>query len=81
MRAGLGASLPGLDAELVVPVRTLKLNNYFDSNYQIQVHGGEGISQDQVLAQLWAGIRTLRFADGPGASPSDIYTTLLRVSS
>lgn len=32
---------------------------------QIQVHGGEGISQDQVLAQLWAGIRTLRFADGP----------------
>ncbi len=29
------------------------------------MHGGEGISQDQVLAQLWAGIRTLRFADGP----------------
>lgn len=31
----------------------------------IQAFGAEGISQDTVLAPLWAGIRTLRFADGP----------------
>jgi acyl-CoA dehydrogenase len=31
----------------------------------IQAHGGGGISQDFPLAQLWAGARTLRFADGP----------------
>lgn len=31
----------------------------------IQVHGGAGVSQDTVLAQMWAGIRTLRIADGP----------------
>ncbi|KAM0748350.1 acyl-CoA dehydrogenase NM domain-like protein [Meredithblackwellia eburnea MCA 4105] len=31
----------------------------------MQVHGAEGICQDQPLAQLWANIRTLRFADGP----------------
>lgn len=31
----------------------------------IQVHGAGGISQDFVLANAYAGIRTLRFADGP----------------
>jgi len=31
----------------------------------MQVHGAEGISQDTPLAALWAGVRTLRFADGP----------------
>jgi len=31
----------------------------------IQAHGAAGISQDFPLAQLWAGARTLRFADGP----------------
>lgn len=31
----------------------------------IQVHGGGGISQDFPLAEWYAGIRTLRFADGP----------------
>ena len=31
----------------------------------IQAHGGGGVSQDFPLAQLWAGARTLRFADGP----------------
>jgi len=31
----------------------------------IQVHGAAGISQDFPLAQLWAGARSLRFADGP----------------
>ncbi|MEO5640583.1 MAG: acyl-CoA dehydrogenase family protein [Sphingomicrobium sp.] len=31
----------------------------------IQAHGGMGVSQDTPLAYSWAGIRTLRFADGP----------------
>ena len=31
----------------------------------IQTHGGGGVSQDFPLAQLWAGARTLRLADGP----------------
>ncbi len=31
----------------------------------IQVHGAGGLSQDFPLAQSFAGIRTLRFADGP----------------
>ena len=29
----------------------------------IQVHGAEGISQDQPLAYFYASLRTLRFAD------------------
>ncbi len=31
----------------------------------IQAHGAAGLSQDTPLAQLWAGARSLRFADGP----------------
>ena len=31
----------------------------------IQVHGGAGVSQDTVLAAMYAGIRTLRIVDGP----------------
>ena len=31
----------------------------------IQVHGGGGVTDDFPLAQLWAGQRTLRIADGP----------------
>ncbi len=31
----------------------------------IQVHGGGGVSGDFELAAAWAGVRTLRFADGP----------------
>jgi acyl-CoA dehydrogenase len=31
----------------------------------IQSFGGAGVSQDTPLAASWAGIRTLRFADGP----------------
>jgi len=31
----------------------------------IQVFGGAGVSQDFPLAALWAGLRTLRLADGP----------------
>jgi acyl-CoA dehydrogenase len=31
----------------------------------VQVHGGEGVSQDTFLALAWAQARTLRIADGP----------------
>lgn len=31
----------------------------------IQAHGAEGVSQDTPLAKYWAGVRTLRLADGP----------------
>lgn len=31
----------------------------------IQIHGGAGVSQDTVLAHLFAASRTLRIADGP----------------
>ena len=31
----------------------------------VQAHGGAGVSQDSPLAASWAGIRTLRLADGP----------------
>ncbi|HZP52350.1 acyl-CoA dehydrogenase family protein [Actinocrinis sp.] len=31
----------------------------------IQVHGGAGVSDDTPLAAMWAGLRTLRIADGP----------------
>jgi acyl-CoA dehydrogenase len=31
----------------------------------IQLHGAAGLSQDFILAQLWAQARTLRLADGP----------------
>ncbi|KII95792.1 hypothetical protein PLICRDRAFT_34740 [Plicaturopsis crispa FD-325 SS-3] len=33
----------------------------------IQAYGAEGVSQDQPLAGNWAGLRTLRLADGPDA--------------
>ncbi|THH33710.1 hypothetical protein EUX98_g392 [Antrodiella citrinella] len=33
----------------------------------IQAYGAEGVSQDQPLAYAWAGLRTLRLADGPDA--------------
>ncbi|GAA2090198.1 acyl-CoA dehydrogenase [Actinomadura alba] len=31
----------------------------------IQVHGAAGVSDDTPLASMWAGLRTLRLADGP----------------
>ncbi|MGV6849235.1 MAG: acyl-CoA dehydrogenase family protein [Marinibacterium sp.] len=33
----------------------------------MQIHGGQGISQDTPLAHAWTHQRTLRFADGPDA--------------
>lgn len=31
----------------------------------IQLHGGCGVSQDTLLAEAYAALRTLRLADGP----------------
>lgn len=31
----------------------------------IQLHGAMGVSQDTHLARMYAGVRTLRIADGP----------------
>ena len=31
----------------------------------VQAHGAGGVSQDFPLAEMWAGVRTLRLADGP----------------
>jgi len=33
----------------------------------IQIHGAMGVSQDTLLANAYAGARTLRIADGPDA--------------
>jgi acyl-CoA dehydrogenase len=34
-------------------------------DWAIQAHGGAGVSEDFPLASAYAGIRTLRIADGP----------------
>ncbi len=34
-------------------------------DHAIQVHGGEGVTDDVPLASMWAALRTLRLADGP----------------
>ncbi|GAA6034056.1 hypothetical protein JCM8097_000670 [Rhodosporidiobolus ruineniae] len=47
-------------AKAIVP---RAVNNVIDR--AMQLHGAEGISQDTPLAQMWAGVRTLRYADGP----------------
>ena len=33
----------------------------------VQMHGGQGVSQDTPLARAWTALRTLRLADGPDA--------------
>ncbi|KAF8633693.1 hypothetical protein AX15_001299 [Amanita polypyramis BW_CC] len=49
-------------AKFVVPSMAL---NVIDR--VIQAFGAEGVSQDQELAARWAGLRSLRIADGPDA--------------
>jgi len=46
------------DTQFSVPEMALKV-----VDRAIQVHGAEGISQDQPLAYFWASLRTLKFAD------------------
>ena len=46
--------------KVVVPNMTLRV-----LDRAIQAHGGAGVSQDTFLASAWAGVRTLRLADGP----------------
>ncbi len=46
--------------KVVAPNMTLRV-----LDRAIQAHGGAGVSQDTFLAASWAGVRTLRLADGP----------------
>jgi len=45
-------------------------------DWAIQMHGGGGVSDDYPLAALWAGTRTLRFADGPDEVHRDAIAKL-----
>ncbi|EKM59715.1 uncharacterized protein PHACADRAFT_250394 [Phanerochaete carnosa HHB-10118-sp] len=49
-------------AKFVVPSMALQV-----VDRAMQSFGAEGVSQDQALAATWAGLRTLRYADGPDA--------------
>ena len=46
--------------KIVAPTMALKV-----IDWAMQVYGGMGVSDDTPLAYMWAGQRTLRFADGP----------------
>jgi len=46
--------------KVVAPNMTLRV-----LDRAIQAHGGAGVSEDTFLAAAWAGVRTLRLADGP----------------
>lgn len=48
------------EAKVLVPQTTLTV-----IDRAVQAFGGAGVSQDTPLANLWAGVRTLRLADGP----------------
>jgi len=47
-------------AKVLVPQMTLTV-----IDRAVQTFGGAGVSQDTPLAASWAGVRTLRLADGP----------------
>lgn len=48
--------------KVVAPKVALKV-----TDEAMQMHGGQGISQDLPLAHMWTHLRTLRLADGPDA--------------
>lgn len=48
------------EAKVLVPQTALTV-----IDRAVQAFGGAGVSQDTPLAYMWAGIRTLRLADGP----------------
>jgi len=55
-----GAAIEISSIKVVVPNMTLRV-----VDRSIQAHGGGGVSDDFPLARMYAGVRTLRFADGP----------------
>ena len=57
--------------KVAAPNMTLKV-----LDWAIQMHGGGGVSDDYPLAALWAGTRTLRFADGPDEVHRDAIAKL-----
>jgi acyl-CoA dehydrogenase len=48
--------------KVIAPRMALKV-----TDEAIQMHGGQGVSQDTPLARAWTHLRTLRLADGPDA--------------
>jgi acyl-CoA dehydrogenase len=55
-----GAAIEISSIKVVAPNAALRV-----VDRAIQAHGGGGVSDDFPLARMWAGLRTLRFADGP----------------
>ena len=55
-----GAAIEVSAIKVVAPTMALRV-----VDRAIQAHGGAGVSDDFPLAAMWAGLRTLRFADGP----------------
>jgi len=55
-----GAATEISSIKVVVPNMALRV-----IDRSIQAHGGGGVSDDFPLAAMYAGIRTLRLADGP----------------
>jgi len=61
--SGLGNKIAKSDiAQIKVAVPKMALSVI---DKAIQIHGGGGVSQDTPLARMYAGMRTLRLADGP----------------
>lgn len=56
------SSAPSFPPQLVTPTPQQNPKN---KTHPPQIHGGAGVSQDTVLAHLYAAARTLRIADGP----------------
>ena len=55
-----GAAIEISSIKVIVPNMALRV-----VDRSIQAHGGGGVSDDFPLARMYAGLRTLRFADGP----------------
>ena len=61
--AGVKAAQPFISQiKVVAPRMALKV-----IDEAVQMHGGQGVSQDTHLAAAWTAMRTLRLADGPDA--------------
>lgn len=61
--AGVRAAQPWISQiKVVAPLMACKV-----VDEAMQMHGGQGVSQDFPLARMYCNLRTLRFADGPDA--------------